>query len=174
MEIIIRQETEKDHAEVYQLVKSAFEGMEFADGDEPELVVRLRKSSAFIPELSLVAVKQDEIVGPILFTKMRIGSRPSLALAPVAVLPSYQKKGIGGQLIREGHRIAKKLGHDSVIVVGHAAYYPRFGYLPASRWKITAPFEVPDDAFMAIELVPGSLKNACGMIKYAKEFFMEE
>jgi predicted N-acetyltransferase YhbS len=171
MDVNIRQETKKDHSQVYQLVKSSFEGMEFADGDEPDLVVRLRKSKAFIPELSLVAVANDEIFGHILFTKMKIGSHPSLALAPVAVLPAYQRKGIGGKLIREGHRIAKQLGYASVIVVGHADYYPRFGYQPASRWNITAPFEVPDEAFMAIELIPGTLEKVNGMIEYAREFF---
>jgi predicted N-acetyltransferase YhbS len=171
MNIKIRQETEKDHDQVYQLVRSAFENMAQAGGDEQDLVDRLRRSSAFIPELSLVAVGDVGIVGHILFTKMKIGSHPSLALAPVAVLPGYQKMGIGGQLIREGHRIAKNLGFTSVIVVGHASYYPRFGYLPASRWRITAPFEVPDEAFMVIELVPGALENVNGMIAYAREFF---
>ena len=174
MEITIRQETENDHPAVYNLVKFAFEGMPYADGDEPVLVVRLRKSDAFIPQLSLVAVAGQEIVGHILFTKMKIGSHPSLALAPVAVLPDYQKKGIGGLLIQEGHRIAKELGYRSVIVVGHADYYPRFGYQRASRWNITAPFEVPDEAFMALELVPGALHNVSGMIEYAKTFFEKE
>jgi predicted N-acetyltransferase YhbS len=174
MDVNIRQEIEKDHVQVYQLVKSAFEGMEFADGDEPELVVRLRKSEAFIPELSLVAESAGEILGHILFTKMKIGSHPSLALAPVAVLPAYHDMGIGGRLIQEGHRLAKNLGYASVIVVGHAAYYPRFGYRRASQWKITAPFDIPDEAFMAIELVPGALDGVSGMIEYASEFFIKE
>ena len=174
MEIIIRQETEKDYPAVYNLVKSAFDGMPYADGDEPELVVRLRKSDSFIPQLSLVALMENEIVGHILFTKMKFGSHPSLALAPVAVLPAYQKKGIGALLIHESHRIARELGHRSVIVVGHADYYPRFGYQRAIRWNITAPFEVPDEAFMALELVPGALDHVSGMIAYAREFFEKD
>lgn len=174
MEAVIRQEIRKDHPAVYQLVKAAFEGMPSADGDEPELVTRLRKSDAFIPQLSLVAAVGHEVVGYILFTKMRIGSHPSLALGPMAVLPAFQKRGIGGLLIGEGHRIAKKISYQSVIVVGHADYYPRFGYQRASQWNITTPFEVPDEAFMAIELDPRALSNVSGMIAYAKEFFEKE
>jgi predicted N-acetyltransferase YhbS len=102
---------------------------------------------------------------------MKIGGQPSLALAPVAVLPEYQNQGIGGKLIMEGHRLARELGYGSVIVVGHPAYYPRFGYKPASRWNITASFEVPDEAFMALELLEGGLKDVSGEIEYVKEFF---
>jgi predicted N-acetyltransferase YhbS len=171
MNIVIRQEQEKDIDAVYQVVKTAFATMELADGDEQDLVNRLRKSAAFIPELSLVAEYEGKIIGHILFTKMKIGDHPSLALAPVAVLPEYQKQGAGGELIREGHRIAKELGYRSVIVVGHPDYYPRFGYHLASQWKITAPFEVPDEAFMALELVEGGLTGVSGMIAYAPEFF---
>jgi predicted N-acetyltransferase YhbS len=171
MNIQIRQEQKKDIDAVYSVVKSAFEKMELADGDEQDLVDRLRKSQAFIPELSLVAESDGKVIGHILFTKMKIGGHPSLALAPVAVLPEYQKQGVGGKLIREGHRIAKELGFNSVILVGHPAYYPRFGYSPASKWKITAPFEVPDKAFMVLELVEGGLTGVTGMIEYAPEFF---
>jgi predicted N-acetyltransferase YhbS len=171
MNIFFRQEQEKDIDAVYQVVKTAFETMELADGDEQDLVNRLRKSEAFIPELSLVAEMDGRIIGHILFTRMKIGEHASLALAPVAVLPDFQGRGVGAQLIREGHRIAREVGYRSVIVVGHPDYYPRFGYLPASRWKITAPFEVPDEAFMVLELVEGGLDGVSGEIEYAKEFF---
>jgi predicted N-acetyltransferase YhbS len=171
MNIFIRQEQEKDIGSVYQVVKSAFKTMELASGDEQDLVNRLRKSDAFIPQLSLVAELDWHIIGHILFTKMKIGDHPSLALAPVAVLPEFQRQGVGGKLIREGHRIARELGYHSVIVVGHPDYYPRFGYRPASLWKITAPFEVPDEAFMVLELVDGGLDGVSGEIEYPKEFF---
>ena len=92
-----------------------------------------------------------------MFTKMKIGVHPALALAPVAVLPAYQKQGIGGKLIVEGHRIARELGHNVIILVGHPDYYPRFGYSPAGKCNIQAPFEVPDDAFMVLELREGGL-----------------
>ena len=171
MDLLIRREDEKDYDTVYKVVKTAFETMELADGDEQDLVNRLRESQAFIPELSLVAECDGKVIGHILFTKMKIGDHPSLALAPVAVLPEYQKQGVGAKLIIEGHRIARELGYGSVIIVGHPAYYPRFGYTPASTWNITAPFEVPDEAFMAMELVEGGLNGVSGEIEYAKEFF---
>jgi predicted N-acetyltransferase YhbS len=171
MDILIRQEQKEDIDSVYRVVKSAFETMEQASGDEQDLVNRLRKSEAFIPELSLVAECDGKIIGHILFTKMKIGDHPSLALAPVAVLPEYQNQGVGGKLIVEGHHIARELGYGSVIVVGHPAYYPRFGYKLASQWKITAPVEVPDEAFMVLELIEGGLKDVSGVIEYAKEFF---
>jgi predicted N-acetyltransferase YhbS len=170
MNILIRQEQEKDFGAVYQVVKSAFETMEEASGDEQDLVNRLRKSPAFIPELSLVAELDGQVIGHILFTKMKIGDHPSLALAPVAVLPAYQKQGIGGKLIEEGHRIARDLGYGSIIVVGHPAYYPRFSYTRASTWAIQAPFDVPDEAFMVLELREGGLKGVSGMIAFAPEF----
>jgi predicted N-acetyltransferase YhbS len=171
MAILIRQEQEKDFGAVYQVVKSAFETMEEASGDEQDLVNRLRKSPSFIPKLSLVAECDGQVIGHILFTKMTIGGHPSLALAPVAVLPAYQNQGIGGKLIEEGHRIAKELGYSSIVVVGHAAYYPRFGYTRASQWAIQAPFEVPDEAFMILELREDGLKGVSGMIAFAPEFF---
>ncbi len=169
--IVIRREAESDAAAVHRVVASAFEHADHACGDEQYLVDRLRSSVAFIPELSLVAEASGEIVGHILFTRMRIGEHASLALAPVSVLPDWQRKGIGSRLILEGHRVAQELGYGSVVVVGHASYYPRFGYAPASRWNITAPFEVPDECFLVVELARGSLDGIDGVIEYAKEFF---
>jgi len=173
MNILIRQERETDFDSVYAVVRSAFETMEVASGDEQDLVNRLRKSSAFIPELSLVAVCDGKIVGHIMFTKMKVGIHPALALAPVAVLPEYQKQGIGGKLIAEGHRIARELGHSVAILVGHPNYYQRFGYQPAGNFNIQAPFDVPADAFMVLELREGGLMGVSGLIEFAPEFFPE-
>ena len=169
----IRKELPKDYAEVYDLVKAAFEHMAEASGDEQDLVNRLRKSKAFIPELSLVAEMDGKIVGHILFTKMKIGDHESLSLAPVSVLPEYHGQGIGSALILEGHRIAREMGYQSIVVIGHAYYYPRFGYKKAHLFGITAPFDVPPDAFMVIELVPDGLKGVSGMIEYAPEFLLK-
>jgi predicted N-acetyltransferase YhbS len=171
MNITVRQETEKDIDAVYNVVKLAFECAKHTNGDEHNLVNRLRKSQAFIPELSLVAEYNGEIVGHILFTKIKIGEHTSLALAPVAVIPVYQGKSIGSKLILEGHRVARELGYNSVILVGHENYYPRFGYAPASKWKIKVPFDVPDECFMAVELWPNSLENISGVAEHTKEFF---
>ena len=171
LDILIRQEREADFDSVYEVVRSAFKTMDMASGDEQDLVNRLRKSPAFIPELSLVAELEGKIIGHIMFTKMKIGVHSALTLAPVAVLPEYQKQGIGAKLIVEGHRIARELGHNAIILVGHADYYPRFGYTPAGKKNIQAPFEVPEEAFMVLELREGGLKGVSGMVEFAPEFF---
>ena len=170
MEITIRKENRNDYSDVYNLNKRAFE-----EEEEAKLVDLLRKSIAFIPELSLVAIIEGDIVGHILFTKIKIiddkgNENESLALAPMAVSPKNQKKGIGGKLIRKGFEIATKLNYKSVIVLGHDKYYPKFGFEPTTKWEITSPYDVPSNIFMGIELVNDGLKNVGGMVKYAKEF----
>lgn len=178
MEINIREENIKDNSYIYNLIKKAFEGAEHADGDEHNLVNRLRNSENYIKELSLVAVVNGDIVGHIMFTKLFIVNEDtkheSLALAPLSVLPNYQNKGIGSKLINEGLKRAKALGYNSVIVLGSEKYYPRFGFKEAIEFGIEAPFEVPSKNFMAIELVNNSLKDVNGKVVYAKEFFEQE
>lgn len=171
MDITIRQETVHDYERVYDLVKAAFTADDCPSPDEQELVIRLRKSHAFVPQLSLVAEYGEKIVGHILFTEVKVSGHTLLALAPLSVLPDAQNHGVGGQLIEEGHKIAAGLGYPGCIVLGHAAYYPRFGYEPAGKYHISPPFEVPDDNFMAIALQPDGLKNIRGVVEYAKEFF---
>lgn len=106
----IRKESLPDYDTVYHVVQQAFKQAEHADGNEADLVTALRKGSAFIPELSLVAEIEGKIVGHILFTKGQIADNTVLALAPLAVLPTYQGQGIGAALVNEGHRIARQLG----------------------------------------------------------------
>lgn len=175
MNIIIRQEQEGDQKMVDTLIATAFEEVEISDHQEHFLVQRLRESDAFVPELSLVAILEEQIIGHILLTKIKIentkNSFESLALAPVSVLPEFQKKGIGGQLIRSAHHIAKSLGFQSVVLLGHANYYPKFGYKKASKFTIQLPFEVTDENCMAIELVENSLASVSGTVKYSKAFF---
>lgn len=148
--MIIRQEKAEDYEAVYHVVKEAFQNAEYTDGNEQNLVVALRKSKAFIPQLSLVAVEDQRVVGYILFTKAVVNGVQVLALAPLAVLPEYQNRGIGLALIAEGHRAARSLGYGYSVVLGHPQYYPKAGYLPASRYGIRAPFPVADENFMAI------------------------
>lgn len=129
----------------------------------------LRNSKNFIPELSLVAIEDNKIVGYILFTKVKIGDYEEIALAPLAVLPEFQKKGIGGSLIKKGHEIAKKLGYHYSIVLGSEKYYPKFGYVPAIKYGIKAPFQVDNENFMAVKL-NNSIMEIKDIVEYAKEF----
>lgn len=165
----IRKETKRDYEEVYNVIKIAFESAEHSDENEQDLVVALRSSSKFIPELSLVAIQDNKIIGYILFTKIKIGEYEELALAPLGILPEYQKQGIGTKLIEQGHKIAKKLGYHYSIVLGSEKYYTKFGYIPASQYGIKAPFEVPNENFMAIKLNDFE-KEITGTVEYAKEF----
>lgn len=173
--ITIRQEEAKDYEAVFKLTEEAFRDIEHSDHQEHFLVEKLRKSEAFIPELSLVAEdEKGDVVGHILFTELGIenGTKTfeSLALAPISVSPEFQNQGIGGQLIREGHLIAQQLGYQSVILIGHENYYPKFGYEKTSNFGISFPFEIPEENGMAIELVKDGLKNKQGIVKYPKEF----
>ena len=165
----IRQENKNDYEEVYNVIKKAFEVAEHSDGNEHNLVIALRKSNNFIPELSLVAINDNKIVGYILFTKIKIGKYEELALAPLGVLPEYQRQGIGSELIKEGHKIAKKLGYHYSIVLGNEKYYTKFGYVPAIKYEIKSPFDVPSKNFMAIKLNDTDIKIH-GIVEYAKEF----
>ncbi|MGE7935001.1 GNAT family N-acetyltransferase [Viridibacillus arvi] len=175
MNITIRQEQPSDYKVTEDVVQKAFANMEFSDKTEHELVVRLRISDAFIPQLSIVAVDNDKVIGHILLTKIKIinedQSTESLALAPVSVLPEYQNKGIGKLLINTALENAKELDYKSVVVLGHPDYYPKFGFKKASTWKIKAPFEVPDEAFMVLELSNNALSNVSGVVEYSSAFF---
>lgn len=175
MDITIRQETESDYEISVKVVEKAFQNAEYSNHREQYLVDKLRKSEAFVPELSLIAEINKEIAGHLMLTKLAIkdGEKQyeSLALAPVSVLPGYQNKGIGSKLILQGLKISKEMGFKSVIVLGHDKYYLRFGFSPASKWGIKAPFDVPDESFMALELEEGSLDDITGTVVYSKEFF---
>lgn len=165
----IRTEQPADYDRVYQVVKNAFETAEQSDGNEQDLVNALRQSNAFIPELSLVSEINGKIVEHIMFTKLQIGGHTALALAPLSVLPKYQRQGIGTSLILEGHKIAKTLGYSFSVVLGSEKYYPRIGYLPAEKFGIQPCFEVPSKNFMAYKLSEDAPKIS-GIVKYAEEF----
>ena len=166
----IRAENNLDSEAVYEVNRLAFK-----QKLEAELVGMLRNSNTFIPELSLVATVGDKVIGHILFTKIKIVTPASLeveslALAPMAVMPAFQNKGVGGLLIKHGLNKARELGYRSVMVLGHEHYYPKFGFLPAAKWNIKSSYEVPVNAFMALELVPAGLDNIEGLVKYPPEF----
>lgn len=165
----IRQETPQDFKSVYGINHLAFE-----QEGESQLIEKIRKGNSFVPELSLVAEQDEKIIGHILFSKIKIigeSTYSSLALAPMSVHPDFQKKGTGSKLVTIGLQIARNLKFEHVIVLGHKNYYPKFGFQKASKWKICCPFEVPEDHFMAIELVEGCLENKGGLVEYPPVFY---
>ena len=112
-------------------------------------------------------IKKSSVI--FLFTKIKIGDTTQLALAPLAVLPEYQKQGVGAALIHAGHHIARTMHFDYSVVLGSEYYYPKFGYEPASRFDILPPFDAPDKNFMALPLQSNPIKVR-GTVEYAKEF----
>ncbi len=176
MELQIRQERPKDYQEVAQVIQEAFVQSPFSNQKEHDLVERLRKSPFFIPELSLVAEIQDEVVGYVLLTRIFIKRGDtkieSLSLAPIAVKPSHQRKGIGSRLIRAAHRQARIHGFTSIILVGHEDFYPQFGYKKTSQFGIEFPFKLPEENGMVIDLASKGLDDVKGKVEYPIEFFL--
>jgi len=144
----------------------------FGQKDEAELIDKLRNRDTVT--LSLVSGWEEQVVGHILFSPVTVESENSsfeaVALAPMAVLPAYQRNGIGSQLVRIGLEECRRLGYEIVVVLGHAAYYPRFGFVPASTYGIKCEYDVPDEVFMALELRKGALSGRSGVVKYQPEF----
>jgi putative acetyltransferase len=167
--VIVRPERAEDRGAVREVNRDAF-----GRAAEADLVDALRRSPAFIPELSLVALDGTQVVGHVLFTRIVVRgerhSHPALALAPLAVLGLHQRRGVGSALVERGFEHALALGHALVIVLGHPEYYPRFGFVPAGPHGIRAPFAVREEAFLARELRPGVLGAVQGQVEYPPEF----
>ncbi|EUJ47687.1 GNAT family N-acetyltransferase [Paenilisteria rocourtiae] len=134
---------------------------------ESHLVDAIVDSEHYVPELALVARTGAEIIGYSLLSECYVGEELILVLAPVAVKPEWQAKGIGAQLIEAGIVKAKATKYSCISVLGHETYYPRFGFELAKNYQITAPFDVPDVNFMVYPLaepVPS------GMVRYPASF----
>lgn len=164
--MIIRFETSADVAAIFALNETAF------DTDaEARLVDRLRKNAT--PYISLVAESKGQIIGNIVFTPVTLDKFTGgllLGLAPMAVSPDRQKAGVGAALVGAGLSACREAGAVAVVVLGHPAYYPRFGFAPASGFGLSCEYDVPDDAFMALELKPGSLAGCSGTVRYHPTF----
>jgi len=146
----------------------------FGRTSEAKLIEAIRNSSNFIPELSIVAVEEGNVLGHILFSSIVIEAQgqtvPALALAPLAVIPLRQHQGIGSQLVQTGLSKCRDLGHSVVVVLGNPHYYRRFGFQTANKFGIRAPFLVPDEAFMVLELKLSALIDISGIVRYPPYF----
>lgn len=177
MEIKLRQETAADYDAISDAIIASYENVEYSNHREQVMVERLRNSNAFIPELSIVAQTVDnKIAGHIMLTRMAIikldKSFNALTLAPLSVRPEYQNKGVGKRLVIESHRIAKILGYEFIAVLGHADYYPKFGYVTTSKHNIEIPFKISEANSMIISLNGNDFsKITGGKIKYSDQFF---
>jgi len=144
----------------------------FGQPDEARIVDRLRERAQVY--LGLVGTDGDAVVGHILFTSVTLRGDESLhtvmALAPMSVLPARQRRGVGSALVRAGLAACRGAGHDVVIVVGHPAYYPRFGFVRARPLGLTSEPAFPDEAFMVAELTPRALRGRRGVVVYGEEF----
>lgn len=159
-----RAETGADLATIRDINLAAFDTSQEAD-----IVEALRRDDAWIEGLSQLAVTEDGTpVGHALLTRCHIGTTPALCLGPCAVLPAHQRSGAGAAAIRAALEQAERRGERHVTVLGHAEYYPRFGFTRASTHGIGLDIEVPDEALMALSLDGSTLPG--GTIRYAAPF----
>jgi predicted N-acetyltransferase YhbS len=163
----IRPEKSEDYLKVTEVNSLAFERE-----DEAKLIERIRTSDRYKSELSLVAELDNKIVGHLMFSYIDLVDESAtkvLALAPVAILPEYQKQGIGSLLIKTGLGIAGKTQAPMVIVLGNPNFYNRFGFSPAINYGIRSPFDVPDEYFM-VKFYIRNIQNYQGKIIYPAAF----
>jgi putative acetyltransferase len=162
----IRPEQPADYAAIHALLTRAF------DGDAEAMLVELLRSRSKAP-IALVAVLDGRVVGHVMFSPVTVANAPAafrgIGLAPLAVLPEYQNAGIGSALIRAGLDACRRGGYDTVFVLGHVNYYPRFGFRRAKGHGLDNEYDAPD-AFMVMELKEGALAGVSGLVRYAGEF----
>ena len=164
--MLIRTEKEKDRSAVHAVNAAAF-----ATAAEAGLVDALREKAR--PVVSLVAEDDKEVVGHIMFSPVTLAGCPEvkiMGLAPMAVLPGFQRRGVGSALVRAGLEQCKELGYGAVVVLGRPEYYPRFGFLPSSRFGIGCEYEAPEEVFMALELQPDYFGDLSGVVQYHSAF----
>lgn len=169
--ICIRKEKPEDIEEIKKLNEKAFM-QAFGQAPEADLIDRLRENCPSI--LSLVATQDNQIVGHIAFSPVRIENDiivEGMGLGPMAVLPEFQHTGIGSRLVEAGIEILKNQGSPFIIVLGHPEYYPRLGFELASHSGIHSQWEgVPDEAFMILILNKKAMSDVHGVAKYRSEF----
>jgi putative acetyltransferase len=162
---LLRAQLPEDASALADLHRAAF-------GGELEAALVGALGAAGAIAVGLVAERQGEVLGHIVFSPLELETSEVrlAALAPMAVRPGEQSRGIGSALVRAGLERCRALGFDAVVVLGHPDYYPRFGFRPASGLGLRAPWDVPGEAFMALELAPGVLGAARGTVRYHPAF----
>ncbi|TWW13902.1 N-acetyltransferase [Dellaglioa algida] len=170
----IRTINNKDYENVDKLIREVFTNTSRGYGNEAELVDKIRRSESYINDLEIVAVENVEIIGHGLLSEVRVinsdNSYVGLVLAPLEVAINHQNKGTGKILMKELERRARNLNYQFISILGHSDYYPKFGYIPASKFNIKAPFDVPDEVFMIRPLFEGALDTVDGIVKYSNAF----
>ena len=139
---------------------------------------RIRHAAAATVALVALPSNTDDsdrgrIVGHILFSPVTITGGlhiPAVGLAPLAVQPEQQRRGIGTALVAAGLDRCRALDIHVVVVLGHPEYYPRFGFQPAQQLGLSSEYDVPPEAFMALELTPGALDSTEGVARYHAAF----
>ena len=168
MTLLIRPENTSDRNVIWSINELAF-----GRQAEARLVDALR-DGGFVT-VSLAAEAEGKVVGHILFSTVTIrtenGAFEVLSLAPMAVLPEFQRIGIGSALVHAGIEACRKLSDDSIVVFGHPDFYPRFGFSPDMACSLNCPFG-SGEAWMALELVPESLNGVSGTVEYPAPFVM--
>jgi putative acetyltransferase len=163
----IRPEEERDHSAVRQINLRAFE-----TALEADLVDAVRPTAR--PLISLVAELDHAVVGHILFTPVTVrdgeATSKAIGLGPMAVVPELQRRGIGSRLVEAGLEASRELGEHVVVVLGHADYYPRFGFRPAAELGLRYRGPDFDPFFFVAELENGALEGIRGMVEYLPEF----
>lgn len=173
LEIEIRSEKPGDESRIREVTESAFEASEFGYNGEAILVDKLRSAAA--AAVSLVAVVENRIAGHILFSPATIdwGKHQSagLGLAPMSVLPEFQRRGIGSRLIQAGFEEIANSSYEFVIVLGHPGYYSKFDFVPASSGNVRCEFDdIPDEVFLIRWLRPQTMSDKFGVAKYHPVF----
>ncbi|MBL9134578.1 MAG: N-acetyltransferase [Verrucomicrobiales bacterium] len=164
--IALRAERRRDVPVIHQVVQAAF-----GRAAEADLVDALRRGGGLA--LSAVATIDGRVIGHVAFSPVTIGagngSTPGLALAPAAVDPEFQGRGIGSRLIGWALDECRRQGHRLVVVLGHPRLYHRFGFRDAESCGILSPFPVPPEVFMVLELVQGAMRGCAGEVRYRPE-----
>ncbi len=174
--VMIRRELPDDVEEIRAVTAAAFRGVEYSappvepggDPGEATLVSWLRDDAGWIPELSLVAVEDDVVVGHIVATRAQVEAQPALGLGPLSVLPHRQRAGIGSALMHAVLGAADALDEPLVGLLGNPAYYGRFGFVPARSIRVAAPDSSWADNFQVRTLT--GYKGQIGRFQYASPF----